>query len=42
VPATTALLVHVAKQKGFFARNKIDATLTAAANISALPATLGR
>lgn len=42
VPATTSLLVHVAKQKGFFARNKIDATLTSATNISALPATLGR
>jgi NitT/TauT family transport system substrate-binding protein len=42
VPATTALPIHVAKQQGFFARNKIDATLTPAANISDIPATLGR
>jgi NitT/TauT family transport system substrate-binding protein len=42
VPATTALPIHVAEQQGFFARNKIDATLTPAANISDVPATLGR
>lgn len=42
VPATTALPIHVAEQQGFFARNRIDATLTPAANISDIPATLGR
>jgi NitT/TauT family transport system substrate-binding protein len=42
VPATTALPVHVAKQTGIFERNNLDVTLSEAANISDLPATLGR
>lgn len=42
VPATTALPIHVAEKQGFFARNKIDASLSEAANISDIPATLGR
>ena len=42
VPATTALPLHVAEAKGFFDANKLDVELTQAANISDLPATLGR
>lgn len=42
VPATTVLPLHVAKAQGFFERNGLDVTLTQAANISDIPATLGR
>ncbi|HWC11497.1 MAG TPA: ABC transporter substrate-binding protein [Acidimicrobiales bacterium] len=42
VPATTALPVHVAKAQGYFEAKNLDVTLTEAANISDLPATLGR
>jgi NitT/TauT family transport system substrate-binding protein len=42
VPATTVLPLHVAKAQGFFERNRLDVTLTQAANISDIPATLGR
>ncbi len=42
VPATTTLPLHVAKQTGIFERNNLDVTLSEAANISDLPATLGR
>src|SRR3954447_22957551 len=42
VPATTVLPLHIAKAQGFFARNGLDVTLTEAANISDIPATLGR
>jgi len=42
VPATATLPLHVAKQTGIFERNKLDVTLSEAANISDLPATLGR
>ncbi|HVL27106.1 MAG TPA: ABC transporter substrate-binding protein [Acidimicrobiales bacterium] len=42
VPATTALPLHVAKEKGIFERNNLDVTLEQAANISDIPATLGR
>lgn len=42
VPATTALPLHVAKEQGFFDDNGLDVTLTAAANISDIPSTLGR
>ena len=42
VPATTVLPLHVAKEKGIFERNNLDVTLEQAANISDIPATLGR
>ncbi|MFP5377437.1 MAG: ABC transporter substrate-binding protein [Acidimicrobiia bacterium] len=42
VPATTALALHVADQQGFFDEHDLDVTLTEAANISDIPATLGR
>ena len=42
VPATTVLPLHVAKAKGIFERNNLDVTLEQAANISDIPATLGR
>ncbi len=42
VPATTTLPLHVAKQTGIFDRNNLDVTLSEAANISDIPATLGR
>jgi NitT/TauT family transport system substrate-binding protein len=42
VPATTALPLHVAKAQGFFQSQNLEVTLTEAANISDLPATLGR
>ena len=42
VPATTALPLHVAKAQGFFEAKNLEVTLTEAANISDLPATLGR
>ena len=42
MPATTVLPLHVAKAQGFFAQNNLDVTLTEAANISDIPATLGR
>lgn len=42
VPATTSLPLHVAQEQGFFEDNDLDVTLTAAANISDIPATLGR
>ncbi|MEX2291817.1 MAG: ABC transporter substrate-binding protein [Mycobacteriales bacterium] len=42
VPATTALPLHVAAAQGFFEDNNLDVTLTAAANISDIPSTLGR
>jgi len=42
VPATTTLPLHVAKQTGIFDRHNLDVTLSEAANISDLPATLGR
>lgn len=42
VPATTVLPLHVAKAQGFFEQNGLDVTLTQAANISDVPATLGR
>ena len=42
VPATTVLPLHVAKAQGIFERNNLNVTLTEAANISDIPATLGR
>ncbi|MGH9278824.1 MAG: ABC transporter substrate-binding protein [Acidimicrobiales bacterium] len=42
VPATTVLPLHVAEAKGIFDRNNLDVTLEQAANISDIPATLGR
>jgi NitT/TauT family transport system substrate-binding protein len=42
VPATTVLPLHVAQAQGYFARNNLNVTLTEAANISDIPATLGR
>ncbi|HEX2046491.1 MAG TPA: ABC transporter substrate-binding protein [Acidimicrobiales bacterium] len=42
VPATTVLPLHIAKAQGFFTQNNLDVTLTEAANISDIPATLGR
>jgi NitT/TauT family transport system substrate-binding protein len=42
VPATTGLPLNVAKAKGIFDRNNLDVTLDQAANISDIPATLGR
>ena len=42
VPATTVLPLHIAKAQGFFAQHNLDVTLTEAANISDIPATLGR
>ena len=42
VPATTVLPLHIAKAQGFFQKNNLDVTLTEAANISDIPATLGR
>lgn len=42
VPATTVLPLHIAKEKGIFERNHLDVTLEQAANISDIPATLGR
>jgi ABC-type nitrate/sulfonate/bicarbonate transport system substrate-binding protein len=42
VPATTVLPLHVAQAQGFFAKNNLNVTLTEAANISDIPATLGR
>ena len=42
VPATTGLPLNVAEVKGIFDRNNLDVTLEQAANISDIPATLGR
>lgn len=42
VPATTTLLVHVAETRGYFEERGLDVTLTEAANISDIPAALGR
>ena len=42
VPATTVLPLHVAEAKGIFDRHNLDVTLEQAANISDIPATLGR
>jgi NitT/TauT family transport system substrate-binding protein len=42
VPATTVLPLHIAKSQGFFEKNNLNVTLTEAANISDIPATLGR
>jgi ABC-type nitrate/sulfonate/bicarbonate transport system substrate-binding protein len=42
VPATTVLPLHLAKAQGIFEKNNLDVTLTEAANISDIPATLGR
>ena len=42
VPATTVLPLHIAKAQGFFEKNNLNVTLTEAANISDIPATLGR
>ena len=42
VPATTVLPLHVAEQQGFFAKQGLDVSLKEAANISDIPATLGR
>lgn len=42
VPATTVLPLHVAKQQGFFEQQGLDVSLEEAANISDIPATLGR
>ena len=42
VPATTVLPLHIAKAQGLFAQNNLDVNLTEAANISDIPATLGR
>lgn len=42
VPATTVLPLHVAHVQGIFARNNLKVTLEQAANISEVPATLGR
>jgi NitT/TauT family transport system substrate-binding protein len=42
VPATTVLPLHVAKAQGIFERNNLNVSLTEAANISDIPATLGR
>lgn len=42
VPATTTLLAHVAEVQGYFDENGLDVVLTEAANISDIPAALGR
>ncbi len=42
VPATTTLPVHVAEAQGYFDEQGLDVTLTEAANISDIPAALGR
>ena len=42
VPATTVLPLHVAQQQGFFEKQGLDVSLKEAANISDIPATLGR
>src|SRR5215212_5944640 len=42
VPATTVLPLHVAQAQGYFAQTNLNVTLTEAANISDIPATLGR
>jgi NitT/TauT family transport system substrate-binding protein len=42
VPATTVLPLHVARQQGFFEQQGLDVSLKEAANISDIPATLGR
>lgn len=42
VPATTALPLQVAEKQGIFDRHRLDVELTQAANISDIPATLGR
>lgn len=42
VPATTVLPLHIAEVRGIFDRNGLDVTLEQAANISDIPATLGR
>lgn len=42
VPATTTLPLHVAEAQGYFDQHGLDVTLTEAANISDIPATLGR
>ena len=42
VPATTVLPLHIAKAQGIFEKNNLNVTLTEAANISDIPATLGR
>ena len=42
VPATTVLPLHVAEAKGYFDRSGLDVSLKEAANISDIPATLGR
>ena len=42
VPATTVLPLHVAEEQGFFEKQGLDVSLKEAANISDIPATLGR
>ena len=42
VPATTVLPLHVAQQQGFFEKQGLEVSLKEAANISDIPATLGR
>lgn len=42
VPATTVLPLHVAQQQGFFEQQGLEVSLKEAANISDIPATLGR
>lgn len=42
VPASTVLPLHVAEAKGYFDERGLDVTLEEAANISDIPATLGR
>src|SRR5688500_19003622 len=42
VPATPVLPLHVAQQQGFFEQQGLDVSLKEAANISDIPATLGR
>ena len=42
VPATTTLPLHVAEAQGYFDEQGLEVTLTEAANISDIPATLGR
>ena len=42
VPATTTLPLHVAEAQGYFDEQGLEVALTEAANISDIPATLGR
>ena len=42
IPVVTWLPSWVAKEKGFFAKNGLDVTLTVTQNLSLLPGTLGR